>query len=128
MTQWGSKNLGDQGRSAIEILRAFYGNNISLTTAQQVVGIPESYPGTPLRLGSSGPAVRTIQNQLNNISRNFPAIPRVATDGVFGPATEEAVKTFQRIFHLTPDGIVGRATWYRISQIYVGVTQIAELI
>lgn len=128
MTQWGSKNLGEQGRSAIEILRAYYGNNIYLSTAPQVVGIPESYPGAPLRLGDSGPAVRTIQNQLNNISRNFPRIPMVATDGIFGPSTEEAVKAFQEVFHLTPDGIVGRATWYKISQVYVGVTQIAELI
>ena len=128
MTQWGSKNLGDQGKSALEILRAFYGSNISLNTAPQVLGIPESYPGTPLKLGSTGPDVRTIQNQLNNISRNFPAIPRVATDGVFGPSTEASVKAFQNAFHLTPDGIVGLGTWYRISQVYVGVTQLAELI
>ena len=128
MTQWGSKNLGDQGRSAIEILRAFYGNNIYLTSAPQVLGSPESYPGTPQQLGSTGPPVRTIQNQLNNISRNFPRIPRVATDGNFGPSTEESVRIFQEVFHLVPDGIVGRATWYKLSQVYVGVTQIAELI
>ena len=128
MTQWGSKNLGDQGKSALEILRAFYGSNISLNTAPQVLGIPESYPGSPLKLGSTGPAVRTIQNQLNNISRSFPAIPKVATDGIFGPGTEESVKVFQQVFHLTPDGIVGRGTWYKLSQVYVGVTQIAELI
>lgn len=128
MTQWGSKTLGEQGRTAIQILRSFYGNNISLSTAPQVAGIPESYPGTPLRLGSSGSAVRTIQNQLNNISRNYPKIPKVATDGVFGPQTESAVKVFQEVFHLNPDGIVGRATWYKISEVYVGVTRIAELI
>lgn len=128
MTQWGSKNLGEQGKSAIEILRAFYGSNISLTTAPQVLGSPESYPGTAQKLGSTGPAVRTIQNQLNNIARNFPRIPKVAADGVFGPATEESVKVFQEVFHLTPDGIVGRGTWYKLSQVYVGVTQIAELI
>ncbi|HHX60310.1 MAG TPA: peptidoglycan-binding protein [Epulopiscium sp.] len=128
MTQWGSKNLGQQGKSAIEILRAYYGSNISLTTAPQVQGSPESYPGTPLQLGSSGPAVRTIQNQLNNISRNFPKIPKVATDGNFGPGTETSVKTFQEVFHLTPDGIVGRGTWYKLSQVYVGVTQLGELI
>lgn len=128
MTQWGSKNLGQQGKSAIEILRAFYGSNISLTTAPQVLGSPESYPGTPLKLGSTGSDVRTIQNQLNNISRNFPKIPKVATDGNFGPSTEESVKVFQQVFHLTPDGIVGRGTWYKLSQVYVGVTQIAELI
>lgn len=128
MTQWGSKNLGQQGLSAIEILRSYYGSNISLTTAPQVMGSPESYPGTPLQLGSSGPDVRTIQNQLNNIARNFPRIPLVATDGDFGPSTEESVKVFQEVFHLVPDGIVGRGTWYKLSQIYVGVTQIGELI
>ncbi len=128
MTQWGSKNLGQQGKSAIEILRAFYGNNISFNTAPEVQGSPESYPGTPLQLGSTGPDVRTIQNQLNTISRSFPAIPKVATDGNFGPSTEASVKKFQEVFHLTPDGIVGRGTWYKLSQVYVGVTQIAELI
>ncbi len=126
MTQWGSKNLGDQGLSADAILRNFYGN-IELPEAPIVEGIPESYPGTPLRLGSTGPNVRKIQEQLNRISINFPLIPRVATDGVFGPATEESVRTFQRIFHLTPDGIVGRNTWYKISAIYVAVTRIAEI-
>ncbi len=128
MTQWGSKNLGQQGKSSIEILRSYYGSNISLTTAPQVLGSPESYPGSPLKLGSSGPAVRTIQNQLNNISRNFPKIPKVATDGNFGPGTEKSVKVFQEVFHLVPDGIVGRGTWYKLSQVYVGVTQIGELI
>lgn len=128
MTQWGSKNLGQQGKSAIEILRSYYGSNISLSTAPQVSGSPESYPGSPLKLGSSGPAVRTIQNQLNNISRNFPKIPKVAADGNFGPGTEQSVKIFQEVFHLAPDGIVGRGTWYKLSQVYVGVTQIGELI
>lgn len=126
MTQWGSKDLGDQGFTAEEILRYFYGN-ITLATAPQVEGNPESYPGTPLSLGSSGSAVRTIQTQLNRISQNYPLIPKVAVSGNFNEATEEAVKTFQQIFHLTQDGIVGKATWYEISRIYVAVTKIAEL-
>lgn len=127
LTQWGSKSLGDQGLNAEAILRNYYGN-IELSDAPIIEGIPESFPGTALRLGDTGPNVRKIQEQLNRISDNFPLIPKVATDGVFGPTTEEAVKTFQRIFHLTPDGIVGRNTWYKISAIYVAVTRMAELV
>ena len=126
MTQWGSKDLGDQGYTAEEILRNFYGN-ITLATAPQVEGNPDSYPGSPLSIGSSGSAVRTIQTQLNRISQNYPLIPRVAVTGNFDEATEEAVKTFQQIFNLTQDGIVGKSTWYEISRIYVAVTKLAEL-
>lgn len=126
MTQWGSKDLGDQGFSYEQILRNFYGN-ISLPTAPQVEGNPESYPGSPLSLGSTGPAVRTIQTQLNRISNNYPLIQKVAVNGIFDEATQNAVRTFQQIFHLTQDGIVGRATWYEISRIYVAVTKLAEL-
>lgn len=127
MTQWGSKALGDEGRSYEEILRYYYGSEITFPQAPVVSGVPESYPGTPLRLGDSGPAVRTIQEQLNRISNNYPLIPKVRTTGNFDEATQEAVKTFQQIFHLNPDGIVGKDTWYKISQIYVAVTKIAEL-
>lgn len=126
MTQWGSKALGDEGYSAEEILRYFYGN-ISLATAPEIEGNPESYPGTPLQLGSSGAAVRTIQTQLNRISNNYPLIPKVAVNGQFNEATQEAVRTFQKIFNLTQDGIVGKSTWYQISRIYVAVTKLAEL-
>ena len=126
MTQWGSKDLGDQGYTAEEILRYFYGN-ISLATAPEVEGSPESYPGSPLRIGSSGSAVRTIQTQLNRIAQNYPLIPRVAVSGNYDAATAEAVRTFQQIFHLTQDGIVGKSTWYEISRIYVAVTKLAEL-
>lgn len=126
MTQWGSKELGDQGDTAEEILRFFYGN-ISLATAPQVEGNPESYPGSPLTIGDSGSAVRTIQSQLNRISQNYPLIPKVAVSGNYDAATAEAVRTFQQIFHLTQDGIVGKATWYEISRIYVAVTKLAEL-
>ncbi|MBU3810342.1 MAG: peptidoglycan-binding protein [Candidatus Niameybacter stercoravium] len=127
MTQWGSKALGDEGRSYDEILRFYYGEDLTFPNAPVVAGVPESYPGTPLRLGDSGPAVRTIQEQLNRISNNYPLIPKVRTSGSFDEATQESVRTFQNIFHLTPDGIVGRDTWYKISEIYVAVSRIAEL-
>lgn len=127
MTQWGAKELGDQGFNAIQILRYFYGFDITLDTAERVEGVPESYPGTPIRFGDSGPNVAVIQRQLQRIRQNFPAIPSIAVDGIFGVGTEEAVRKFQSIFNLTPDGIVGKGTWYRLSQIYTAVTGIAEL-
>ncbi|MCI5937989.1 MAG: peptidoglycan-binding protein [Eubacterium sp.] len=127
MSQWGSKSLGDQGYSAIEILRNYYGDSIYINETEEISGVPSSYPGTPLRNGSAGEDVRTIQRQLNVISDAYPLIPKIAEDGSFGPRTEEAVKTFQKIFNLTQDGIVGFRTWYKISEIYVGVSRIAEL-
>ncbi|WP_064505526.1 peptidoglycan-binding protein [Defluviitalea phaphyphila] len=128
MTQWGSKNLGDQGLDSISILRSYYGQNIFLDTAVRVAGIPSSYPGYKLTTGSSGAPVRKIQEQLNAISNNFPAIPKVKVDGNYGEQTANAVKTFQQIFNLTPDGVVGPATWYKISDVYVAVTKLGELI
>ena len=127
MTQWGSKELGDQGFSAIQILRYFYGFDIFLDTAERVEGVPESYPGTPIRFGDSGPNVSVIQRQLQRIRQNFPAIPNISADGIFGRGTEAAVRKFQSIFNLTSDGIVGKGTWYRLSQIYTAVSGIAEL-
>ena len=127
MSQWGSKALGDQGYSAIEILRYYYGDSMYINQAEQVAGIPASWPGYVLALGSTGDAVLQIQEQLNAISNNYPLIPRVAVDGIYGPATAEAVRIFQGIFGLPQDGIVGRRTWYKIQEIYVGVTRIAEL-
>ena len=127
LSQWGSKALGDQGRVPFEILRNYYGNDIELVTAEKVAGSPQSYPGRELTVGSSGPAVRTIQNQLNRISKNYPLIPKVAEDGQFGESTAQAVKVFQQVFSLPQTGVVDYATWYRISDIYVGVTRIAEL-
>ncbi len=126
MTQWGSKSLGDQGYTPIQILRNFYGNSIYINSTEQISGIPASYPGAALRVGSSGNSVRTIQEQLNVISNAYPRIPKVAEDGIFGSGTEEAVREFQEIFNLTPDGIVGFNTWYKISAIYVAVSRIAE--
>ena len=127
MTQWGSQQLGESGFNAEQILRNFYGSDIILSTAPEVEGIPSSYPGKALRLGDSGEDVRTIQTQLNRISQNFPLIQKVAVTGEFDKATEDSVKTFQKIFHLVPDGIVGKSTWYEISRIYVAVTRIAEI-
>ena len=127
MTQWGSKYLGDQGYDAVSILRNFYGPDIYLNTAPQVAGIPASFPGYNLSEGSRGDAVRTIQRQLNAIANNYPAIPKVPVDGIFGPQTAESVRVFQEVFNLPPNGIVDYPTWYRISQIYVAVTEIAEL-
>lgn len=128
MSQWGSKSLGDQGYTAIEILRNYYGDSIYINETEEISGVPSSYPGTPLRQGSTGDKVRQMQRQLNVIAGAYPLIPKIAEDGIFGPRTEEAVKTFQKIFNLTQDGIVGFRTWYKISQIYVGVSRIAELI
>jgi peptidoglycan hydrolase-like protein with peptidoglycan-binding domain len=127
MTQWGSKTLGDQGLSAIEILRRFYGASIFINTAPIVSGVPSSWPGYNLGIGTSGDNVRTIQQQLNRISDNYPIIPKLAVDGQYGKLTSGSVRAFQEIFNLPQTGVVDRATWYKISAIYVGVSRIAEL-
>lgn len=127
MTQWGSKDLGAQGYSALEILRNFYGQSMYINTADEISGIPSSWPGVTLEIGSRGEKVRTLQNQLNVISGAYPLIPKVAEDGVFGEATSEAVSVFQRIFDLPETGTVDFKTWYQISGIYVAVSRIAEL-
>lgn len=127
LSQWGSKYLGDQGYIPYDILTYYYGNDIELTTAEQVSGSPSSYPGFDLTVGSNGESVRQIQEFLNRIAQNYPLIPKVAVDGTYGEATAEAVRVFQGIFNLPKTGVVDYATWYRISDIYVGVTRIAEL-
>jgi peptidoglycan hydrolase-like protein with peptidoglycan-binding domain len=127
MTQWGSKDFGERGYSAIDILKSFYGSDIYLMSAQKVTGVPVSFDGNNLQTGSISGAVRTVQEQLNAISDNYPAIPKVAVDGVFGAGTLAAVETFQTVFKLPATGIVDFATWYRISDIYVAVERIAEL-
>ncbi|MDO5344491.1 MAG: peptidoglycan-binding protein [Lachnospiraceae bacterium] len=127
MTQWGSKRLGEQGYEPIEIIRYFYGDTMYINFAEEVSGVPSSYPGFPLDIGSVGEDVTKIQEQLNRISDNYPLIPKIAVDGIFGERTQNAVKVFQSVFGLTQDGIVGSRTWYRIQDIYVGVTRIAEL-
>lgn len=126
MTQWGSKTLGDQGLSAIEILRNFYGNSIYINTAPEVSGVPSSWPGSNLTIGATGNNVRMIQEQLNKISETYTQIPKVAVNGQFNQQTAEAVKAFQRIFSRPQTGIVDLATWYAISGIYVAVSRIAE--
>ena len=128
LSQWGTVDLAKAGMEAFGIVKYYFGEDKELVRAIMIEGIPESYPGTPLRLNDVNENVKVIQKQLNRIAKNFPAIPKIPLeDGNFGKETEEAVKTFQRTFNLTPDGIVGRATWYRISSIYVGVKRLAEL-
>lgn len=128
LSQWGSEYLAQQGYEPLEILRYYYGDDIDLVEDAPIQNVPESYPGTPLRLGSEGNYVQTVQVELNRISQNYPLIPKISpVDGVFGAKTEEAVKTFQRIFNLTSDGIVGKATWYRLINLYVGITKLSEL-
>ena len=128
MTQWGSKSLGDQGYSAIEILRYYYGDDMYINTAQEISGIPSSWPGYTLEIGSSGQKVRQIQEQLNVIAGAYPVIPKVTVDGIYGPATEASVRKFQQVFNLPVTGTVDYRTWYKISEIYVGVSRIAELV
>ncbi|MCM1202793.1 MAG: peptidoglycan-binding protein [Bacteroidales bacterium] len=127
MSQWGSKYLGDQGYTAIEIIRNYYGDDMYINEAEQISGIPASWPGYDLSVGSTGDKVRMIQEQLNRIARNYPSIPTIAVDGSFGEATKAAVQQFQTVFNLPATGIVDYPTWYKISQIYVGVSKIAEL-
>ena len=127
MTQWGSKSLGDQGYSPIEILRYFYGDNMYINTAEAISGIPSSWPGYNLENGSSGSKVRQLQEQINVIATAYPAIPKLNVDGIYGPATAEAVRKFQSVFGLPSTGVTDYKTWYKISEIYVGVSRIAEL-
>ena len=127
MTQWGSKELGDQGFSAIEILRYFYGNDMYINVAEEISGIPASWPGYNLDTGSVGPKVRQIQEQLNVIAEAYPALPSIAADGIYGEKTKEAVRKFQSVFGLPSTGIVDYPTWYEIQEIYVAVSRIAEL-
>src|SRR5699024_6986566 len=109
LSQWGSEALAQEGLNSFEILQFYYGDDIEIVTNAPIEGVTESYPGTPLRLGSTGPAVTVIQVSLNRIAQSYPAIPKIdPVDGIFGPQTEEAVKVFQQIFSLDPDGIVGR--------------------
>ena len=129
LSQWGSQAMAEQGADSITILRSYYGDNIEIVTNAPVMGIRYSYPGAPVRLGDRGEAVLRIQTMLNRISRDYPAIPKVQpVDGIFGEGTEQAVIKFQQIFSLTPDGIVGSATWYKLVFLYIGVLDLAELV
>lgn len=127
LSQWGSQNLAQQGYNSTQILRSYYGDVETVLNAP-IRGITSSYPGTPLRVGSTGPNVVVVQVSLNRIAQNYPAIPKIpAADGIFGPRTEASVRAFQQIFGLSPDGIVGPATWYEIVRLYTAVTSLSEL-
>ena len=127
LSQWGSQNLARQGYNSTQIVRSYYGN-VEIVNNAPIRGYTSSYPGTPLRRGSSGPNVVVVQVELNRISQNSPAIPKLATvDGIFGSRTEAAVRRFQEIFDLEPDGIVGKATWYALVRLYTAVTSLSEL-
>lgn len=126
LSQWGSKFMGDEGYSAIQIIRNYYGNDMYINTAQAISGVPSSFPGYNLNLGSSGEKVRQLQTQLNRIARNYPAIPTIVADGIYGPKTKAAVEKFQSIFNLPVTGVTDYPTWYAISNIYVAVSRISE--
>lgn len=126
LSQWGSKYLGDQGYTPIEIIRYYYGNDMYINSSQYISGVPSSWPGYDLNIGASGQKVLQLQQQLNRISQNYPAIPKIDEDGIYGSGTAEAVRVFQRVFGLPATGIVDYPTWYKISEIYVGVSRIAE--
>ena len=128
LSQWGSKFLGDQNYSAIEIIRYYYGNNMFINTAEEISGIPSSWPRVDLTIGSTGDKVRQMQEQLARIAQSYPAIPVITPDGIYGQATRNAVEKFQSIFGLPVTGVVDYRTWYKISEIYVAVTRIAELV
>ncbi|MCI8497279.1 MAG: spore cortex-lytic protein [Clostridiales bacterium] len=128
LSQWGTVPLAEQGLVPYQILQRFYGSDIEIVRNAPLSTGEPSYPGVPLRLGSASEEVRTVQRQLNRIGRNYPSIPNISeTDGIFDPQTEDAVKAFQRIFNLDPDGIVGKATWYKIKSVYAGVKGLSEL-
>lgn len=128
LSQWGSKFLGDQNYSTIEIIRYYYGSSMFINTAEEVSGIPASWPGVDLSVGATGEKVRQIQEELARISRSYPAIPTITPDGIYGTATRGAVEAFQRIFGLPVTGVIDYKTWYRISEIYVAVARLAELV
>ena len=126
LSQWGSKYLGDEGYTPIEIIRYYYGSDMYINTAVAVSGVPSSWPGYNLSVGASGGKVLQIQQQLNRIAQNYPAIPKITADGLYGSRTADSVRAFQRVFNLPQSGIVDYPTWYKISEVYVGVSRIAE--
>lgn len=127
MKQWGTVDRANEGKTALQILRYYYGNDVNLVTTNNIAAIPESYPGTALRRGSTGTAVRILQRQLDRIAKDYPAFGKPTVNGTFDAETESSVKAFQKYFSLTADGVVGRSTWYKISYIYVSVKELAQL-
>ena len=129
LSQWGSQELARQGLTAMEILRTYYGPDIQLVTDAPIRDLEQSYPGYPLRLGAVGEPVLVVQSSLNRISQYYPAIPKIQpVTGVYDKATQKSVKIFQQIFGLQADGVVGKATWYKLVYLYVGVLRLAELV
>jgi len=127
LSQWGSQNLAQQGYNTNQIIRSYYGD-VEIVMNAPIRGITSSYPGSPIRRGSTGPNVVVIQTALNRIAQNYPALPKIpSVDGIFGSRTEASVVAFQQIFGLTPDGIVGPGTWYELVRLYTAVTRLAEL-
>ena len=127
MKQWGTVSLANQGKNALQILKYYYGDDIEIVRTNRIQSIPESYPGSPLRIGSTGTDVRTIQRQLNRIAKDYPFFGTANVDGIYGQATADIVKKFQKQFSLSVDGVVGKNTWYKISYIYVSVKRLAQL-
>ena len=126
MSQWGSQYLAEQGYTAVQILRNYYGDSMYINLAEEISGVPSSWPGYSLTEGASGQKVLQLQEQLNRIARAYPVIPRISEDGIYGPATAEAVRVFQSVFGLPETGVTNYTTWYKVSEIYVAVSRIAE--
>ena len=126
LSQWGSENLAQQGYSSMQILNYYYGDDIELVRNTPISNVQDSYPGVPISIGNSGPSVIVIQSMINVIARAYPAIPAVTIDGIFGESTERSVRTFQQIFNLTPDGIVGPGTWNRMVLLYVAILRLRQ--
>lgn len=128
LSQWGSEGLAKDGLNSFEILTYYYGDDIELVQNTPIRGVTDSYPGTPVKLGDRGDAVIHVQNMINRVSQDYPLIPKTyPVDGIFGPQTEKSIKTFQEIFNLNADGIVGKATWNKLSLLYIGIKKLAEL-
>ena len=128
LSQWGSQALARQGYDSVQILRTYYGDDVEIVQNVPSRELAPSYPGRALRLGDVGPDVARVQYAINRVSQNYPAIPQIpVVDGIFALPTEQAVRSFQTVFSLTSDGIVGPATWYELRRLYVAVTRLAEL-
>ncbi len=127
LSQWGSQYLAQEGESSLEILQTYYGNDIEVVTNAPIRGLTETYPGSPLRAGDIGVNVAFIQTELNRVSQDYPAIPKLTVDAIYGPETEQAVREFQRAFSLAEDGVVGRQTWYMLLLVYTSVSRLGEL-
>ena len=128
LSQWGSQALARQGYDSVQILRTYYGDDVEIVQNVPSRELAPSYPGRALRIGDVGPDVARVQYAINRVSQNYPAIPQIpVVDGIFALPTEQAVRSFQTVFSLTSDGIVGPATWYELRRLYVAVTRLAEL-